>query len=137
MGLALFTLVGLDAQLEEQEPIGALAGCFTNNTADKLLAPKPNLQQRIRRRRRQRDDYAVRCGRRDALMLQPVVPYALTGLALGSLMKRPGAGALIGSLVGVAQTTSTGSMGRLGYGLGPGSPEGISKGRYRQSAREK
>ena len=64
-------------------------------------------------------------------MLQPVVPYALTGLALGSLMKRPGAGALIGSLVGVAQTTSTGSMGRLGYGLGPGSPEGISKGKYR------
>ena len=43
MGLALFTLVGLDAQLEEQEPIGALAGCFTNNTADKLLAPKAKL----------------------------------------------------------------------------------------------
>ena len=39
-------------------------------------------------------------------MLQPVLPYALVGLGVGSLSKRPYMGALIGSLVGVFRTGS-------------------------------
>ena len=48
-------------------------------------------------------------------MLQPVVPYAIVGLALGSLLKRPGTGALVGSVVGLARTTASPS-GVAGFG---------------------
>lgn len=37
-------------------------------------------------------------------MIQPVLPYALVGLAVGSLSNRPYSGALVGSLLGVART---------------------------------
>jgi hypothetical protein len=67
-------------------------------------------------------------------MLQPVVPYAITGLALGSLLKRPGAGAIIGSLVGVANTTSKKqAMGRLGFGLAADAPVAMAHGTQRAS----
>jgi hypothetical protein len=48
-------------------------------------------------------------------MLQPVLPYAIVGLALGSLFKRPGTGALVGSVVGLARTTAEPS-GISGFG---------------------
>jgi len=53
-------------------------------------------------------------------MLQPVVPYAIVGLALGSLMKRPWTGAILGGLVGTAKVTKRprGQLSGFGdYGL--------------------
>ena len=51
-------------------------------------------------------------------MLQPVIPYTISGLALGSLLKQPGAGALVGSVVGVALASSKSKgVGLAGYGL--------------------
>jgi hypothetical protein len=51
-------------------------------------------------------------------MLQPVIPYTISGLALGSLLKQPGAGALVGSVVGVALASSKSKgVGLDGYGL--------------------
>ena len=49
-------------------------------------------------------------------MLQPVVPYAVVGLALGSMIKRPGTGAVVGALVGTAATTRRPTPQLSGYG---------------------
>lgn len=38
-------------------------------------------------------------------MLRPVLPYSIVGLALGSLVKSPGAGAVLGTVVGIGRTS--------------------------------